>query len=108
MRTVVIVPSAPAMKPRKGGHSSRGPASAQLDRAAQVILDGHSHSINHATFSPDGTKVATASADRTARIWNANGSGLPVVLVGHSGTIDSVAFSPDGARVVTASTLQGL
>src|SRR5215813_1843417 len=54
-------------------------------------------------FSPDGTRVVTASWDRTARVWRADGTGEPVVLKGHESIVMSAAFSPDGTRVVTAS-----
>ncbi len=33
-------------------------------------LDGHTRGVNHAAFSPDGTKVVTASGDHTARLWH--------------------------------------
>ena len=46
--------------------------------------------------------LATASHDGTARLWNADGSGL-VVLRGHADRAYAVAFSPDGQRVATAS-----
>jgi WD40 repeat protein len=29
----------------------------------------HQGSVNAAAFSPDGTRVVTASGDRTARVW---------------------------------------
>jgi len=54
-------------------------------------------------FSPDGKHIVTASIDRTARVWNADGSGQPLVLRGHQDAVSSAAFSPDGKRVVTAS-----
>jgi hypothetical protein len=54
-------------------------------------------------FSPDGSRVVTASADNTARLWDANtGAGL-AMLLGHEGEVHSAVFSPDGSRVVTAS-----
>jgi WD40 repeat protein len=34
-------------------------------------LEGHSDSVRTAAFSPDGQRVVTASADYTARVWNA-------------------------------------
>src|SRR5262249_54005920 len=45
----------------------------------------------------------TASADQTARIWDAE-TGAPIaVLRGHGSAVWSAAFSPDGRKVVTAS-----
>src|SRR5262249_23624995 len=52
-------------------------------------------------FSSDGTRVATGSDDRMARIWDAR-SGTPLLdLKGHTGQVTGVAFSPDGTRIVT-------
>ncbi|MCL2639757.1 MAG: hypothetical protein FWD53_02825, partial [Phycisphaerales bacterium] len=34
------------------------------------ILQGHTKTIVHATFSPDAKRLATISSDHTARIWN--------------------------------------
>ena len=56
-----------------------------------------------AAFSLDGKRVVTASADKTARLWNAETGTEIAVLKAHEGTVWSVAFSPDGKRVVTAS-----
>jgi len=53
------------------------------------------------TFSPDGTRLATASVDGIATVWEvASGKELQT-LRGHTGRIFSVAFSPDGNRLVT-------
>jgi WD40 repeat protein len=54
-------------------------------------------------FSPDGTRIVTASYDKTARVWNADGTGKPLLLEGHQDVVYSAAFSPDGERIVTAS-----
>ncbi|MEM9491077.1 MAG: protein kinase, partial [Myxococcota bacterium] len=45
----------------------------------------------------------TASLDKTARVWYADGSGNPLVLRGHRDGFYSAAFSRDGTRIVTAS-----
>jgi WD40 repeat protein len=55
-----------------------------------------------AAFSPDGTRVVTASEDNTARVWDA-ATGKLLTLLQHQGGVLSAAFSPDGTRVVTAS-----
>jgi WD40 repeat protein len=68
-----------------------------------AILRGHSSGLGFAEFSPDGRFVVTASADETARVWNADGSGEPVVLSGHTAPVSSAEFSPDGRFIVTAS-----
>jgi WD40 repeat protein len=59
--------------------------------------------VTSATFSPDGTRVVTASADKTARVRDA-ATGKPLAPpLEHQGGVTSAAFSPDGTRVVTAS-----
>jgi len=62
----------------------------------------HNGSVNYATFSPDGKRIATASDDCTARIWDAE-TGQQMAIIKHVGKVLSVVFSPDGAEVVTAS-----
>jgi len=56
-----------------------------------------------APFSPDGTRIVTASDDNTARIWDAVSAKEIAVVRGHGGRVTSAAFSPDGTRIVTAS-----
>jgi WD40 repeat protein len=63
---------------------------------------GHEGAISQVSFSADGTYILSASQDRTARIWNAEGR-LLHVLRGHTGGLNSVAFSPDNRQILTAS-----
>src|SRR5438045_5473401 len=68
--------------------------------SALLTLEGHSAYVNAVAFSPDGKLVASASGDRTIRLWDsATGASLQT-LEGHS---DWVAFSPDGKLVASAS-----
>ena len=51
-------------------------------------------------FSPDGRWVATASRDKTARIWDVTGD-QPLQTLSHNNGVEAVAFSPDGRWVAT-------
>jgi WD40 repeat protein len=63
----------------------------------------HDDEVLSAVFSPDGTRIVTASQDKTARIWDAN-TGEPVGdVMRHDGPVDTASFSPDGNSIVTAS-----
>src|SRR5262249_30019052 len=63
----------------------------------------HQGMVISAAFSPDGTRVVTASWDKTARVWDATTARLVSPLLEHQGGVRSAAFSPDGTRVVTTS-----
>ena len=69
------------------------------------IFSGHERSLTAAAFSPDGSRIATASRDGTVRVWRADGTGAPVVLRGHIFGVSDVTFSRDSNRVAAASTL---
>jgi len=55
-------------------------------------------------FSPDGTRVVTASSDRTAKVWDAATGQMQADLVGHEDIVWDAVFSPDGTQVATASS----
>jgi WD40 repeat protein len=65
---------------------------------------GHQAEVLHAAFRPDGRRVLTCSADRTARIWDAD-TGKPLhVLGGHEDRVVWACWSPDGSRVLTVTS----
>jgi WD40 repeat protein len=67
-----------------------------------TILE-HDGTVWSAELSSDGTRVVTASADKTARVWDARNGKELSRLLGHSDSVVSASFSADGMRVVTAS-----
>lgn len=76
---------------------------ALAENALFATLHGHEKELTVAVWSHDGKHVLTAADDKTARVWNANGEGLPVVIRGHEGPIVAAAWSPDDMQLVTAS-----
>jgi WD40 repeat protein/TPR repeat protein len=71
--------------------------------AQLAVLAGHGDYVNSAAYSPDGTRIVTASNDNTVRVWDARTGIQLAVLSGHLDRIYSAAYSPDGSRIVTAS-----
>jgi WD40 repeat protein len=58
--------------------------------------------VNAASFSPDDSRVLTATLDGSARLWPVGGGG-PILLTGHSKSVEDAVFSLDGSMIATAS-----
>ncbi|MEE8305208.1 MAG: serine/threonine protein kinase, partial [Candidatus Tectomicrobia bacterium] len=63
----------------------------------------HDSWVSAVAFSPDGTTLATASGDGTARLWRLP-AGEPLGKpMQHGSRVRAVAFSPDGQMLFAAT-----
>ncbi|MEH2323481.1 MAG: AAA-like domain-containing protein, partial [Nostoc sp.] len=74
-----------------------------LNIREQNRLEGHSSWVSSVVFSPDGKTLASASADKTIKLWNRDTGKEISTLSGHSSWVNSVVFSPDGKTLASAS-----
>jgi WD40 repeat protein len=66
-------------------------------------LEDYSNSVWSVSFSPNGQLLASASSDRTIKLWDPTTGELCQTLEDHSGWVQSVCFSPDGQLLASAS-----
>jgi WD40 repeat protein len=71
----------------------------RIDATAATLIGNtlaHTASIIRIAFSPDGSRLASASSSREVKIWNAETLTLERTLGDQSDWVQSLAFSPDG------------
>jgi RNA polymerase sigma factor (sigma-70 family) len=67
-----------------------------------ATLTGHAGSVLAMAYSPRAGLFATASADKTVRLWDAATRKQVAVLQGHTAEVVAVAISADGRVVASA------
>ena len=66
-------------------------------------LQGHTDQVHGLAFSPCGKKLASASDDRSVRLWSVASGMCLRVLQGHTNKVRGVAFFPNGKQLVSCS-----
>jgi WD40 repeat protein/tRNA A-37 threonylcarbamoyl transferase component Bud32 len=74
----------------------------QPQKTTRYICSGHTSRVTAVAWSPRGTHIATASFDKTVRIWDTTHGFSIITYRGHWDRAQSVAWSPDGKRVASA------
>jgi WD40 repeat protein len=68
----------------------------------RVALQGAKPGRGVAVFSPDGSRICSASADNTLHMWETSTGKMTLTLRGPGIRVGSLAFGPDGTQVAAS------
>ncbi|MEU3280246.1 nSTAND1 domain-containing NTPase [Streptomyces antibioticus] len=91
---------------RPGDEGARNRLVSIVNAPLATPMLGHTGAVYLTSFSPDGGLLATASYDRTVRLWDVTDPARPKALggplLGHTSWVSSAVFSPDGRTLASA------
>jgi WD40 repeat protein len=85
-----------------GPSGQGGDAAGPITGKETLCLRGHSRVSRCVAWSPDGTRLATGSDDRTVSVWDAETGQELLILKGPTAAVGQVAWSPDGRLLASA------
>jgi WD40 repeat protein/serine/threonine protein kinase len=76
-----------------------------VDNEWQLLttLSGHEDRVADLAFSPDGTRLVSASRDSSLIVWDVASQSEIFTLEGHTDAVEAVAYSPDGSMIASGS-----
>jgi WD40 repeat protein len=90
----------------RGGAEDSKPSTAAgstIQNPKSNLLTGHAGWVRSIAFSPDGEVLASASSDRTIKLWDYETGDCLRTCTGHQSSIYSIAFSATGDLMVSGS-----
>ena len=94
-----LVASVLALLEHRGGQT--GAAERFTEPSESATRFSHGGPVIGVAFSPDGTRLVTASHDKTARVWDPI-TGRQLACLRHVDMVNEMVLSPDGTWLATA------
>ncbi|KAF2293441.1 hypothetical protein GH714_001836 [Hevea brasiliensis] len=74
-----------------------------VSKHPKTRMTGHQQLVNHVYFSPDGQWVASASFDRSVKLWNGVTGNFVAAFRGHVGPVYQISWSADSRLLLSGS-----
>ncbi|CAN6569943.1 unnamed protein product [Malus baccata var. baccata] len=74
-----------------------------VSKQPKTRMTGHQQLVNHVCFSPDGQWIASASFDRSVKLWNGTTGKFVAAFRGHVGPVYQISWSADSRLLVSGS-----
>ncbi|GMY22460.1 notchless protein homolog [Fagus crenata] len=74
-----------------------------VSKHPKTRMTGHQQLVNHVYFSPDGQWVASASFDKSVKLWNGSTGQFVAAFRGHVGPVYQISWSADSRLLLSGS-----
>lgn len=74
-----------------------------VSKHPKTRLTGHQQLVNHVYFSPDGQWIASASFDKSVKLWNGTTGKFVAAFRGHVGPVYQISWSADSRLLLSGS-----